>query len=408
MIKLNDILSNAHFWLLAIYLAAMPLPYRYGNLILIPLILNWLVQRKYKESYEVIRDSKVFKSLVVLFLIMLASIVTSDNFAFKLSQIERYLPLIFIPIIFCGFSISSLQLKRLLLWSYVSSCVVCAVYTLISTFLVYDLSLLEVLKSREYFGYYTWVLPETLELKSNYYSLYVGFALIILADNMFERHDRSYRVLTTSTFIFLFIFFGLLSSRTSFIAVVLILIFYVLQLAFNKNRNTKRVFVVGVVLAMLISASLQFPFLKSKFTGVIVNGAEVDPRYLLFQCGWGIFSENFLWGVGILDAKELAIQCHAKLNHIKAVEDRYNFHNVFLELGAATGILGVLAFTVLMVLLFWRAIKINRLKYLGFVFLFFLACMTESILSRNKGIIFFSTFTTLLFIQKPYEENTSH
>ena len=406
MITKQDIVENADLWLLGMYIVSMPLPGRYGNLIGIPIVLYWIVAKKYKLSIEIIKESNIIKLFIGLFVIVFLSIVTSKNFDLQFSRIEKYLPLLFAPVIFCSYTISSEKLNKLLLL-FVGSCSLCVVYSLITTFIAYDLTLQDVLTDETMLSYYSWVLPETLNLKSNYYSLYIGFCLVIISENIFDKKKPTRQIILALLFCFLFAFLGLLSSRTSFLAVALLFIFYLLKLIFQSKFKFSRI-VFGLVLIGLVALSLQMPFLRSKIFGILEYGTQSDQRYILFQCGWRVFSENFFFGAGIFDVEELAINCYKTFNAKEAIENQYNFHNVFLQLGASTGVFGLLVFIVLLVIIIIKAIKTKRLTHIGFVVLFFLACLTESLLTRSKGMIFFTTFSTLLFIQKPHEENTSY
>jgi O-antigen ligase len=405
MIERFRTVNNGDFWCVAAFTAAMPLPYRYGNLILIPLFLYWLAAGRYKHCLGLIKSSTALKLLALLFVIILLSLITSAHFNNQVSLVERYLVLIGFPLVFGTFRLTREALDKVLL-AFVFACTLCAIYSLISTFFAYDLSLWG-LGDDEYFSYYSWVLPETLNLKSNYYSLYVAFCLVITAENFFKSSKRSYQVLLIILFCFLFVFLGLLSSRTSFFAVILFFGCYLAKLMLQRKLGVKKTLVIGIIFFSLVLIAIQVPFLQAKIFGIINSGTQSDPRYVLFQCGWETFSQHFIFGAGIADVESLAKECYERFNDITAIENLYNFHNAFIEIGASTGIVGLLVLIALLIVLFQQGFKSNRMIHLGFVFLFSLGCMTESLLSRNKGIIFFTTFSTLLFILRPDEENTS-
>lgn len=270
------------------------------------------------------------------------------------------------------------------------------------------MSLEEILTKRATLSYYSWLLPETLHLKSNYYSLYIGFCLVILLENILLTSNRNHRIILMLPFCFLFLFLGLLSSRMSFLAVAIFLTVWLCKFVFERKFRAKSLLIIGSTVVFLIILTLQFPFLHSKISGILEQGTQSDPRYMLFQCGWQIFTDNFFFGAGISDVEELAIICYESVNNTIAIDEQYNFHNVFLQWAASTGMAGLLVFTILLVLLFVRAIKMNKMVPLGFIFLFFMASLTESLLTRNKGLIFFTTFSTLFFIRQSNEEDTSH
>jgi O-antigen ligase len=286
-------------------------------------------------------------------------------------------------------------------------CVVCTIYSLVSTLIVYDLTVEYIFSDASVFSYFSWILPVTMDLKSNYYSLYIGLCLVILLDNIFNKTNKRYRPIMMIVFCYLFVFMGLLSSRTAFLAVVVFSIFYLIRFILKNEFKVSKLLIVGGILVGLIILSLQLPFMHSKVFNFLESGTESDPRHMLFQCGWQIFSDHFLFGAGIFDVEELAFDCYRSFNNTQAIEEKYNFHNVFLQWGASTGIIGLIIYITLIVLLLIRAVKIGKMIPMGFVFLFFLASLTESLLTRNKGLIFFTTFATVLLIHKPYDEDTA-
>jgi hypothetical protein len=407
MIIKDNITKHLDFWLLGVGIGTMPLPYRYSNLIFIPIILYWMASKKYEASLTAVKESTILKLFIVLFLITFLSIVTSKNFNMQFGRVEKYLPLITIPLFVSGYRVSAKQLNDILLFFFVGLCLLCTIYSLISTLIVYDLTVDYILSDATVFSYFSWILPNTLELKSNYYSLYIGLCLVILLDNIFNNSAyKKYRPVLWAVFSFLFIFMGLLSSRTAFIAVALLIVLYLFKFFLeNRFKIVKLLVVAGILLSLLI-LSLQLPFMHSKVFNFLEAGTESDPRYIVFQCGWKIFKENFLFGAGVFDVEELALNCYRAFGDTHAVEEKYNLHNVFLQWGASTGIVGVVVYSILIVVLFIRALKADQMIPLGFIFLFFLASLTESLLTRNKGLIFFTTFSTVFFIRKPNEEDT--
>ncbi len=405
MIKALGTHSRIDVWLMGLFIITLPLPYRYGNFALIPIALYWLATGKFRDSWRLTKESLTIQLFTALFIIILLSILTSEKFDYRFSFIERYLCLLGFPIAFSSFRLSQRDVESLL-FVFVGVCTVCAIYSLISTLIVYDLSLTD-FAIPENLSYFSWVLPETLNLKSNYYSLFVGFCLIIISEKLFRKSQRHHKILFILLFCFLFMFLALLSSRTSFFAVVIVFVFYLLTMFFQNKFRVGKSLVIVAGLVFLVVAALQVPFLHSKIIQVLEGGTKGDPRYILFQCGWRLFSENFLFGVGICDVKEIALRCYDTFNDGEAIENKYNFHNAFLQIAVSTGILGLVAFTALLANLFVQAIKAKRITHVGFIFLFTLGCITESLLTRNKGLIFFSTFASLLFILKPYEKNPS-
>ncbi len=80
------------------------------------------------------------------------------------------------------------------------------------------------------------------------------------------------------------------------------------------------------------------------------------------------------------------------------VQQRYHSHNQYLQTLVQYGIIGLL---VLLGALFWPMIKVLRKSdYLGFLWLllFSISAVTESVFTRQWGILSFAFFTSLLLL----------
>jgi O-antigen ligase len=74
---------------------------------------------------------------------------------------------------------------------------------------------------------------------------------------------------------------------------------------------------------------------------------------------------------------------------------QYNAHSQYLQTFIDLGIVGLLLFLATLVVAAFIAIKHYDYLFLSFVVLFSFACLTESMLELNKGIVFFSFFISL-------------
>ncbi|HEY1193351.1 O-antigen ligase family protein, partial [Flavobacterium sp.] len=83
----------------------------------------------------------------------------------------------------------------------------------------------------------------------------------------------------------------------------------------------------------------------------------------------------------------------------------YNSHNQYLDIWLKYGIFGLVLF---FVFLFW-GIKNMSLSYGIFLFLIMMSMITENIFDRQVGVVFFTFYNTLFFINRIdyFEKSTS-
>ncbi|MFN2261071.1 MAG: hypothetical protein ABR595_03280, partial [Psychroflexus sp.] len=88
-----------------------------------------------------------------------------------------------------------------------------------------------------------------------------------------------------------------------------------------------------------------------------------------------------------------------------AIDNSYNAHNQFLQTILDTGIFGVFCLVLLMIFIFYSAIRHKNLNLLNFIIIFFLFFSTDSVLSREYGAIIFGLFLGI-FLKNSFNEQT--
>jgi O-antigen ligase len=104
------------------------------------------------------------------------------------------------------------------------------------------------------------------------------------------------------------------------------------------------------------------------------------------------FAEQNLWFYGVgQDASEQTIK--DKHQHYQLFNEyRYfNFHNQYIQIFAELGVFGFLIFVVMMLLNLKNALSNNNFLHFVFAFTMIVLFLTESVLCRQRGILFFIT-----------------
>ena len=117
----------------------------------------------------------------------------------------------------------------------------------------------------------------------------------------------------------------------------------------------------------------------------------------LWQNAIELISENPVFGTGIGDVKDQLMGMYRKNNYINGLENQLNPHNQYLQTGVALGLVGI----ILLVIIFLNGLVISFKNNDWIAFLFIaivsLNCLTESMLERRAGILFFALFYSLFF-----------
>jgi O-antigen ligase len=138
----------------------------------------------------------------------------------------------------------------------------------------------------------------------------------------------------------------------------------------------------------------------------MVNNKQTNHRVYLWRYGSEVISDHFWLGTGTGAADDALYeelkQCTAQFWNGERTyllsEKKYNYHNEYLQHWAAHGLIGLLMLLGLMLVpLIYFGRKLNALQ-LSFLVLTAIAWLTESMLERQAGVLFFSFFYALLFV----------
>ena len=246
----------------------------------------------------------------------------------------------------------------------------------------------------------------------HYFGLYLNFAYGVLLGWLLRKeyllNKRWLSLLVLSLFILTII---LLSVRMQYI-VFLVVNLVVVTMAVRSSGSLQIIRFAWIPVLILLGGMLIFPIPRGRIIDTfhelvsfkeMVNNKQTNPRKFLWRDGLKVIAENPLAGTGTGGA-DAAL--HARLESEKAVfwdgqktftlaETSYNYHNSYLQHWAANGVIGLCLLLFLFAYPPWK----YRLGVEEVVFL--IACalsfITESMLQRQAGVLFFSFFYGLLF-----------
>jgi O-antigen ligase len=210
----------------------------------------------------------------------------------------------------------------------------------------------------------------------------------------------------------------LISSRMPLIAGVTSGIVVV----FIYVKSIKKKTLLSIVLLLLFSLSyVLVDSIKLRVNEVIKIGmikpnkeSEVDSfnstnvRNGIYYCSFKIIKNNLIKGVGIGDAQETLTDC--LINDVQAkiyLWRHFNTHSQYLFFILTSGLFGLSAFLISLLIPYREALIRRDVNYIFFLTLILMIFLTENVLSRNDGILFFTFFNSLYFfnINNSYDNN---
>ena len=356
---------------------------------LIALSIFWIYNKRYKQSIKVLKHSSIFLSLCIYIAFLIASFLYTEDFSYGLRALEKKSGLIILPILLTGLQWNK-SLKEDVLKLFVFTLFILTVYSLITTFIKYEIG--------SDISYFSWILPFTSSFSANYYSLFLAFGILIIVFEFRQFQSLLSAPITIAFIVYLGAFLPLLTSRSAILGLIAILLMYaIFKISKSANERKKGFTVLVLTFLMLVVVLSTVPYLNTRIKQSIFH-FSADPRYKLFKSTVNVFLRNPLLGVGIGDVQDELTAEHLRTNNVEAYTNKYNAHNDWLQIVLGTGLVGLVFFSHFFLQLIKKAWRTRDLYMVTFVLFFLITSMTQSILERNKGIIFFSFFTTLFFI----------
>ena len=198
----------------------------------------------------------------------------------------------------------------------------------------------------------------------------------------------------------------LLTSRAFYIAFTFVFIVSVVK-AFRSSILSKQTLrVVILALGLFIIGIISIPNTSSRIIDAKnevkslmgTSSKYTNPRVHLWEHGVQLIVENPLLGLGVGDAREALTKTFEEIRP-NFFRYNFNFHNQYLQSWAEVGILGVLLLIFLMIRPFSQ--KDQHPLFLIFLGLTLIGFLTESMLERQAGVLFFAFMYPLLSGLKP-------
>ena len=400
----EEVKNNPFVVLVTLAIITIPLHYRYSSIAIMLLTAFSLFQLKNKKFYF---QKKLFL-LVLLYVLMVLSLTWTIDTKLTTSALLKGLSFLLIP--FCFFLNPPLseENKDSIIKYYSYAFFGYSIFYLIKASIRFLIT-----NDSSVFFYHELV---TFDVNAIHVSVYIAIAFFWFLNKKGKTN------LDKIALIALFVLLFLLSSKN---IIIIFLLLLGLSMLFVLKLKTRRLYVilgVGIVLGIVFFGKIKDRFLIeiesnqasgkinseiSGQTGLVYNVSikeawtkdqfqpnDYFPGTALRVYQTRIFAEiiqednRILTGYGInaTDAKIKQKRIEHNLYH---EYDKFNFHNQYIQIFAELGVVGF----VLLVLILWinlkNAIKTKHFVHFSFAILMISLFLTESFLSRQRGIVFF-------------------
>ena len=346
-----------------------------------------------KKRSSVFNSATKFKNLLVIntsvFLMLVVSLLYSNNTSFGLKYIFRSLPLLLFPIAFFVLkenkTIFSIKLfLKAKLYFYIS--------TLILFVVVFFIFYFRGFVTENYFLNYSYRIIGQLGRYSMHpiYASLITSISIIFSISLFKIKKYRLLIIIGNTLLVLNL---ILLSRKS--AIIIMSVLFFVFIIFNKAIKIKvKAFFIFLVLLLFFVTIKFIPDISNRFNDFSVlfdntKASSTNLRINLINTTLNAINEKPLFGYGIGDTKDVLSALEDKNSFFKG--KYYNTHNQFLNTTLATGIIGLLLF-IFFLLKNLQLIVFRSFEQLSIVLLFVALMFIENILDRQNGIIYFSIF----------------
>jgi O-antigen ligase len=401
--------TNLFIVLLAFLLITIPLKPIFGSIVL---ILFAIVS--FSGFYKL--QLKLNKALILpiaLYLLMVFSLFWTTSFEHTFKGIQKEASLLVLPLPFLFLpKFEKKSVYKVFRW-FGFSMVIFAMYSIARAFFRFHET-----GNQNVFLFNDLV---SIELNAIYIAAFASFCLFYFMALKNKKTIDFIAIYILAVFVFL------LYSKTIFFIDFCILIWFYFKKG-NAQKSVKWVTIIMGITFLFLSI-LYVPQIRARFkqeyqTAFVDNTIysesgkkDKNSNYITIKKAWTqesfdpqsyfpgaafrvfqirIFKETFqeqnLWFTGLgQDASEQSIKEKHKQYQLFNEYHYFNFHNQYIQIFAELGLFGFLIFVFMMGLNIKKALSNNNFLHFVFAFTMIVLFLTESVLCRQRGIIFFIT-----------------
>lgn len=364
------------------------------------LIVIWISEGKWRKKWEKIQQSPLLWLFIGFYIIQCFGILNTTNLEDETHELMVKFTLFLFPLILATTqeNLKESQINNIF-WSFTISVGLVSLLTFREGFSV-------ILDTEAGIP----VLQKSMLMHRPYLGLYILLVIFFLLNRITRNTSAQFEKLLVLLVILFIAFLFIIQAKMAIIAFIFTS-FILFSIVLIKRQKINILLLSGIV--FLGIGYLSYPYTEYYIHDLTninlidqhINNPDLqiqqNPRPAIWNCAVEIIKNNFWVGVGTGDVQEHLNVCYEVKNLDYQRQNNLNAHNEFLQEGIRHGVIGFSLFIV--VLVFPVVVSIQRRLYLytAFLLIFGCCCITETILSRQSGAIFYSFFNALLAFQYP-------
>jgi O-antigen ligase len=251
--------------------------------------------------------------------------------------------------------------------------------------------------------YYRMIFEPFTGIHPTYMGLYLCFSITIL---LFYNGFTSRPWIRYALLYLLLLFLLSLLAKSPLIGLILIGLHYAWL---NRSLLARYLWRIGATIAGIVATALSIPFFRQRMAEMLpghnagqITDNSISVRKLIWHMDTTLVRRHWLTGIGpgrlMHELQQQYFFYSLSHNYFTGY---YDPHNQYFFEWISFGITGLLVLVGVLVYQYTRAIKMRNYLYLYLLLLLTITFFTESLLSRQGGVLFYSIFTSLLFFYKP-------
>jgi O-antigen ligase len=343
--------------------------------------------------------------LMMFYLMHVTGLINTLNFPYAGLDLQIKLSFLLMPLLLDQVPVSTTDYRRLTR-SFIAGCTLFSMVLLVNAILEYT-----IWHDSASFFYIDFCSLQHVA----YFTLYINCALFFLTDEFYRMpgYRLRSRYLLAVWMLYLLVIVILLASRTAEMALLASLPLYIYLLTrLTGSRTRSLLFSCGAAVTMILVFFIisgthnrfeeknAAPLINTETAVASTSGVQHNVRFEIWKNALQLYSRNILFGTGTGDIKDELHRQYEKNNFQEGLIYNLNPHNQFLHTLVALGIPGLLVLVMIFFSAASKAIKKKNYILSAFVIAVFINCMTEGLLEKQAGVLFFVFFMIILSRQQ--------
>jgi len=249
-----------------------------------------------------------------------------------------------------------------------------------------------------------------------YYAMFLCMAFVISLENLIKpEYLNKYLAIRILLLIIPTAGILLLSSKSGLITMIALMLYYGLRITFGKVNASKNAFKIKISFWLALVLMSVFILKSDRFYVATLGLKQIHEkpfeelgtagqRLLIWESVLEVSKDYPFFGTGVGNDQEILNNNYRQKNLIPFYEKSLNAHNQFLQALLVLGVLGLLFFIIYLLYPFVMGLRLNDPYLTGFGIIVLMNALTESILNRQSGVLFWTLWGFVLLIGRQIPE----